>query len=131
MQPVIAVDKLTTFFKQAILSDGVHQTPHTDNLLWRIQLDTLPPQIDEYRCSSGYFTEYHAVSLSELASIINRKTQTLAYYGFTKTELKDFIVNSKVPGIDRIVPIGRTSDFSTIWDGYNLIFTLTRICEII
>ena len=34
-------------------------------------------------------------------------------------------------GIDRIVPIGRTMDFSLNWDGYNLINTLSREIEII
>jgi hypothetical protein len=131
IQPVIAVDKLTALYNQAIHSDGVCQMKPLDNLLWRIQLDTLPHQIDEYRCSSGYFSEYHASSLSELSSIVNRKYQTLAYYGFDKKELTNFITRSKISGIDRIVPIGRTSDFSPIWDGYNLISTLTRICEII
>jgi len=34
-------------------------------------------------------------------------------------------------GIDRIVPIGATMDFSLIWDGRNLINTLSREVEIV
>ena len=34
-------------------------------------------------------------------------------------------------GIDRIVPIGRTMEFSSVWDGYELINTLSRRIEII
>ena len=29
-------------------------------------------------------------------------------------------------GVDRIVPIGRTMDFSLMWDGYDLIRSMSR-----
>ena len=84
-----------------------------------------------FRCNSGYFSEYHAIGLSELSKIINKKYQTLAYYGFSKKELKDFIYQLKPSGIDRIVPIGKTMDFSLKWDGYDLITALSREIDIV
>ena len=131
IQPVIAVDKLTALFNQAANSVSIHKTVAPDNLLWRINLDTLSYRIEEFRCSSGYFLEYHAQSLTELSSIVNRKFQTLAYYGFSKIELNKFVLEGKLSGIDRIVPIGRTTDFSVFWDGFDLIKTLTRCCEVL
>ena len=131
IQPVIAVDKLTALFNQALKSEGVHKRIGTDNLLWRIELDSLWKNIDDLRCSSGYFSEYHANSLKEILSIINRKYQTLAYYGLTKDKLNQFIESTSPFGIDRIVPIGQTTDFSVIWDGFDLIRTLSRCCEIL
>jgi len=131
IQPIIVVDKLTALYNQAVNSDGVHKTTSNDNLLWLVDIDILSPQIEDFRCSSGYFSEYHANSLLEVATIINRKYQTLAYYGFNKMELSNFVKNNNLPGIDRIVPIGRTTDFSVIWDGFDLIRTLTRCCNII
>ena len=101
-----------------------------DNLLWRIQLDDLSSDIDKFSCNAGYFSEYHASSLLEVSKIINRKYQTLAYYGFSENELKDFIAKSMPFGIDRIVPIGKTMDFSLVWDGYNMINSLSRRVEI-
>ena len=62
-----------------------------DNLLWRVKLNSLENSIENHRCNSGYFTECHAGSLSELASIINPKYQTLAYHGIPKADLIDFI----------------------------------------
>lgn len=131
VQPVIAVDKLTSFYNQASQLKNIHKVVSSDNLLWRIKLDNLPTDIDKYRCSSGYFSEYHLANLSELVTIINRKYQTLAYYGIEKNDLVTFMNETKPVGIDRIVPIGKTTDFSLTWDGYNLISTLTRSCEII
>jgi hypothetical protein len=126
IQPVIAVDKLTALYNQATHVDGVHKIISEDNFLWRIHIDSLPCNIDEFRCSSGYFTECHIQSLSELDKIINRKYQTLAYYGFSKECLYNFLKETHLSGIDRIVPVGHTTDFSLTWDGYNLIETLSR-----
>lgn len=131
VQPIIAVDKLTALFNQAVNSDKIRKESSTDNLIWRVELENLEKNLDEYRCSSGYFSEYHATSLTELTQIVNRKYQTMAYYGFGIVELESFIKKEHPSGIDRIVPIGKTMDFSLIWDGYDLIETLTRKIEIL
>ncbi len=131
IQPVIAVDKLSAFYEQASVQNGLSKIVTDDNAIWRIEMNSLPADIDEYRCSSGYFSEYHLSSLSELSSIINRSYQTLAYYGIPKEELADFMKQFSPSGIDRIVPIGRTADFSLVWDGFELITTLSRTIEII
>ena len=130
VQPVAAVDKMTSFFNQAIQMENIHLVPNENNLLWRVTLNELSSDIDDFRCTSGYFSEYHAKDLRELSTVINKKYQTLAYYGFPKQQLENFIKQQKPIGIDRIVPIGRTTDFSLIWDGYNLINSLSRIIEI-
>jgi len=130
VQPIIAVDKLTSFYNQAIQMNNIKLVPKQDNLLWRVVLNELSHDIDNFRCNSGYFSEYHVQDMGELSGVINNKYQTLAYYGFSKDQLVDFIDQLKPLGIDRIVPIGRTTDFSLIWDGYNLINSLSRIIEI-
>ncbi len=130
VQSVRAVDKITSFYDQAIQLSGIELVGTADNLLWRIKLNDLSSDIDLFRCNAGYFSEYHASSILDLSKIINRKYQTLAYYGFSKRELKEFIIQLKPLGIDRIVPIGRTMDFSLIWDGYSLIGSLSRTIEI-
>lgn len=130
VQPALAMDKITSFFSQAIQMKGIHKISNKDNLLWRVNLEKLCEDIDLFKSSSGYFSEYHAKSLVELSKIINRKYQTLAYYGFSKREFSNLINKIRPLGIDRIVPIGRTMEFSLNWDGYNLINTLSREIEI-
>jgi hypothetical protein len=130
VQPIVAVDKLTSFFNQAIQMGNITLVNKNDNLLWRVTLDDLSSDIDDFRCNSGYFSEYHLKNIEELSTVINNKYQTLAYYGFSKEQLEGLIDQLKPVGIDRIVPIGRTTDFSLIWDGYNLINSLSRIIEI-
>jgi hypothetical protein len=128
---VIAIDKLTAFYTQAIKLNNVTKVKTANNSLWRINLNELSSEIEKYSCSSGYFLEFNIDSFSDLKKIVNRKYQTMAYYGFSKEELSVFFKESNLFGIDRIVPIGRTLDFSLIWDGYDLIRSLSRTCEIV
>ena len=128
---VIAVDKLTTFYTQAINQEGVTKEDVKNNSLWRINLTELNSEVDSYTCSSGYFQEFRINSLQDLKKIVNRKYQTMSYFGIPKVELSNFIIQSNLFGIDRIVPVGRTLDFSLNWDGYDLIRSLSRTCEII
>ena len=87
--------------------------------------------IESHRCSSGYFNEFVIQSLDELIPIINRRYQTLSYFGISNEEFKSWLINSKPIGIDRFVPIGRTMDFSLVWDGFDLVNNLSRQVSII
>ena len=84
IQPVSAIDKLTNFYSQAIQTDRILLEHRKDNMIFRVKLNDLKDDIDCFRSNSGYFSEYHASSLMELSKIINKKYQTLSYYGFTK-----------------------------------------------
>ena len=54
----------------------------------------------------------------------------MSYLGFNKIILQEFIETSNLKGIDRIVPIGQTLDFSLYWDGYDLISQMSRVVTI-
>ena len=111
--------------------DGISLVEWTkDNKLVLVNMKRLDASIDDHRCAGGYFSEYRAADLKEIVSIVKDKYQTLAYYGFDKEELEGFITDSRLKGIDRIVPFGETTSFSFMWDGYNLIETLSRECSI-
>lgn len=130
LEPILAVDKLSAFYRQAILSNVVKEENKNNNL-WRIKLRELSADIPHYRCAGGYFSEYSTNDFNDLASIVTTKYQTLAYFGFSKDELQQFVLNNHIKGIDRIVPIGKTTDFSLIWDGYDLITMLSREISIL
>ena len=130
VQPVSAIDKLTALYSHSITGSKLNLEEHSDNLIYRVKLDELQENIDNFSCNSGYFYEYDAGSTEEISGIVNRRYQTLSYYGYTKNELSDIIKSIKPVGIDRITPIGKTMDFSLTWDGYNLINILSREVEI-
>lgn len=130
LSPLLAVDKLSSLFILSQENFDVKRELPTDNKLWRINISQLTSDIDKYRCAAGYFLEYTASSLKEIKTIVNRKYQTMAYYGYEQKDLVMLVMELRVNGIDRIVPIGKTTDFSLIWDGFNLIETLSRKIEI-
>lgn len=125
-QPVMATNKLTAFYRQAVNLD-VKKEDTPDNFIFRVNLGTLPMNLEDYRCTCGYFSEYIISSLNEIAPLINVKYQTLAYFGISKESLEKFVLDNKINGLDRIVSVGHTTDFSLTWDGWNLIESFTRI----
>lgn len=128
-QDVMAVDKLTALYKQAVAMP-THDEDTKDNVLRRVEIESLPCDIDSFRCAGGYFTECEVQSLDDIAPIITAKYQTLAYYGFERDELEAFVQRNRLTGIDRIVPIGETTAFSLIWDGRDLIQAMSRVIDI-
>lgn len=130
LQEVMSVAKLATFYRQAAYMDvRVEEMP--DNLVVRVELKELPKNIEDFRCTCGYFSEKSVESLDEISPIVNIKYQSLGYFGFEKEELNKFVIRNRFQGLDRIVPIGETTVFSFTWDGYNLINTFTRVPSIL
>jgi Acyl-CoA reductase (LuxC) len=129
MAAIIAVDKLTTLCRCALDLPGAKAAAMPDHLIDRIQLEELSPDLDQYRCAGGSFFEYDDQNLDALRPIVTRKYQTLSYIGFDPEDLRQWVLSNGLAGIDRVVPIGRTADFGPIWDGYDLISFLSRVCD--
>lgn len=127
LEPVVAVDKLTAAYRAAIGLDGSRIVPMADNTVVRIALRELTPAIEENRCAGGFFLEYAAETLADLVPVVRRKYQTLSYLGLEKEELVRFVRENRLSGIDRIAPMGKTMDFALVWDGIDLIRTLSRV----
>ncbi len=129
-QDVMAVDKLTALYKQAVAMP-THDEQTKDNVLRRVEIESLQCDIDSFRCAGGYFTECEVQSLDDITPIVSAKYQTLAYYGFEKQELEAFVQRNHLTGIDRIVPFGETTAFSLTWDGRDLIQSMSRVVSIL
>lgn len=97
----------------------------------RLKVDELNDNIMNYRYNSGFFYEYDADSLTELLPIANGKCQTVTYFGLTRGQIIKFVNEGHPKGIDRFVPMGKSMDFTLVWDGYDLITTLSRIVNVI
>ncbi len=130
LQAVMSVDKFIAFYRQAICMN-VKMQDMPDNLVFRTELSELPKNIEAFRCACGYFSEKTIGTIDEIASIVTVKYQTLGYYGFKKEELVDFVRRNRFLGLDRIVPIGETTNFALTWDGYNLIDTFSRLPSVL
>jgi acetolactate synthase small subunit len=131
LSPIIAVDKLVSLLQQSTTDHKLTKVKSINNKLWRISTPTLHKELENYTCAGGYFLEYNARSVEEISLFVTRKFQTMAYFGFEKDDLREALKKMKLLGIDRVVPFGKTTDFDLIWDGYDLIYTLSRECVVI
>lgn len=122
-----AVDKYAHLCRTAIQIKGAKVTSKMDNRVFRVALVELPENIAEYRGRYGFFFETIDNDLTQLRRIVNTRYQTLTCFGVDPQALAQMVVASGLAGIDRIVPVGKALDIGVIWDGYNLIHTMSRI----
>jgi hypothetical protein len=127
---IAALDKFTQACRDAIELDSVAGFERENNRLVRLRLSEALPGIESRRCHSGYFHEWVIPRLRDAAAIVTSKYQTLTYFGFPREELASFVTGNRLPGIDRIVPVGEAMDIGPTWDGFDLIRTLSRVCDI-
>ncbi|MGI6152881.1 MAG: acyl-CoA reductase [Christensenellaceae bacterium] len=131
LEPVFAVDKYTQLLEMAIDMPGIKNVKRYENYLYVATLSALPEKTSEVlRAKYGLFFELDEDDLGKIAPFIDRKFQTLTYFGGEKQRLQDFVLQNRLVGIDRIVPIGQALDIGVYWDGYDIVSTLSRIVDL-
>lgn len=99
-------------------------------LLIRLKLKGLPKAPENLRGYFGTLIELQLSKLDELTPIVNERYQTLSYFGFDATELLQWVLGQRLRGIDRIVPVGKAIDMGLLWDGHDLLSSLSRSIEL-
>lgn len=128
LQGMTAVDKYVQLCGDAMSRREVAQVIRQGgNLLYRAQLSTLPVQEKTaLRGRGGYFYEYDLKSLEDLCEIVDEKYQTLTYFGIEPERVRELVMERRLRGIDRIVPVGAAMDIDIVWDGYDLVTVMSR-----
>ncbi len=126
LQAVQAVDKLVKFDLLAMNKKTVLKKS-ANNKIIRAEIFSIDADLINYAGNSGFFLEYVAQDLTEILPICGVRCQTLSYFGYDIDALKNFVKINRPRGIDRIVPFSRTLDFGLNWDGYDLIYSMSRI----
>lgn len=130
-EAISAVDKLTRLCLLSAQYPGVKKVSDARNLVMRVELSSLDADTLALRGNCGFFMEYVAHSLDDVTAICGERCQTLATFGITSAVLDDWLARQRPKGVDRIVPLGRTLDFTLQWDGYDLLALLTRNISVI
>ena len=79
---------------------------------------------------NGTFFQKNINEIYNLKSFITKRCQTVSYFGFGKSQLKHFLMNSNLLGIDRVVPLGRALEIDIVWDGYEVVKSLSRVISL-
>jgi hypothetical protein len=130
LSPVEVVDKFVQVCRSAISETHVQWVERSGNLLYRIALNSLEQHQDTCR---GYFGTVHEVvlpSLDELAPIVNERYQTLTSQGIENSTVREWIIRHRLRGVDRVVPVGRALDMNILWDGFDIVKSLSRVIDI-
>lgn len=130
MESIGAIDKYNKFFSDISIIKNIKNTYRYGSNVYVINLFKIDKDIDSYRGKWGYFYETNFKKFEDIFKYTNEKCQTISYFGFEKLILMNFIKKNNFKGVDRIVPIGQSLDIGLIWDGYDLIRTLSRVVEI-
>ena len=125
MKPIQAVDKLTSLSMLGMGHAGVYVVSD-NNMVVRVEVEKLFPELMNYKNGGGYFFEYKAKELEEIVPVLTKQCQTISVLGVEKQEILDVVYQYGVRGVDRVVALGQTMGLEFIWDGFKMIETMSR-----
>ena len=123
------IDKFTKICEYAA-SRGEVKKVYNNSFSSRIEIKKIPKDITSLRVGFGFFFEHFTNDLKDIARSVSSKFQTMTYFGFKEADLKKFVLEEKPSGIDRIVPVGRALEFDQLWDGYDLIRSMSKVIDL-
>lgn len=125
IQGSIAVQKLDAALQMAAKYDHVYIV-QMGNQIVRAEVNALQCEMWDYIVPGGFFIEADGASLDALLPILTPYCQTLCVYGVCADATTEFLLQHRVTGVDRVVPVGHSLDFSLNWDGLSLVGMMSR-----
>ena len=120
------VDKYTNLLENIISEKDFTDIQMFKNNLYVVSPNTKTNSIENIRGVNGTFFQKNIKHLDQLKKFISKKCQTVSYFGFTKEQFRKFLIENNLLGIDRVVPIGKALEIDIIWDGYEVVESLSR-----
>ena len=121
-----AIDNYTNLCSYLINLKNLKYYNIYDKSIYVIGLKKINLETNSLRGKWGFFFEYESNNFNNILNLVDKKCQTLTYFGFKKKFFEEFIDIQKPKGIDRIVPIGQALDINLNWDGYDINTLLSR-----
>jgi hypothetical protein len=79
----------------------------------------------------GFLGVCYLSALDDLIDRIEDRDQTLSYEGFPRKMMEAFASSAAPRGLRRIVPIGQSLNFDTVWDGNDLLRDTVRFVRLL
>lgn len=127
LQPIKVSTKYTDAWEFAMTYPQISSIEHIQNAVYLYTLSALPEDITKLSGAFGQFFQYSITALDDIMPYMNKKMQTISTFGIHPDEIRQQLLAHHVMGVDRIVPIGQAMDMSIVWDGMNMIESLSRI----
>jgi hypothetical protein len=123
--PMEYLNKLVAEQSYAILEQA-HIRKGRSNMLRVVTVEEAASIDDREHCGGGFFVEATIGDLAEITRLATTRHQTIVSHGIAAEAWRAVLSQGGCAGIDRIVPVGDALTFSNVWDGYNLLRSLTR-----
>lgn len=132
LEPRNLLLKFTELAKVVMTSDSRSISSYPGAKLSRVKISLGKAPLSSHLTNRfGTFFEHDIATLNELSLILDRRIQTITYFGVAPKRIVDLVIQHRVKGVDRIVPVGKALDFELRWDGYDLPRTLSRVVTFI
>ena len=122
----VVLNKYSNLIKNMIDQKNFQNIKLFKNNLYVVNPNKNIKNIENIRGISGIFFQKNIASIIELKKFITKKCQTVTYFGLNKKQIESFVLKNNLFGIDRVVPIGKAFDINLVWDGYDVIDSLSR-----
>ena len=130
LEPIQSMDKFVAACDNAAANEHIQSVKRQGRTLYRVQLNDLGSKQSDCRGYSGTVHEVTLSKLDDLSPAVTERYQTLTYFGYGPEEMSAYAKVARLRGIDRIVPVGQALDMDAIWDGFDVIASLSRIVDV-
>lgn len=124
LDPVALIDKTLDVMRNTQLADTPINLDRTQSNSWRISTQNVQPGTLRF----GTFLEVMVPVGAHLDPWLRSNEQTLTVAGISPQEVFKIL---KIPSIDRIVPMGQALNISMLWDGRDILTTLSRKVDVV
>lgn len=124
------IDRFARAGNIAFQEEKFKLSSNKSDAIYRFDLEKHEANFERYRIGYGTFSEIKNISYRTLADNVTSRYQTVTYFGVDPSDLAKNLINEGVKGVDRIVPVGSALNIDLIWDGYDIIRTLSRIMQV-
>lgn len=125
LQPAIVMDKYVQACSD-LIKNRVSGVERHDGYLTTAELSKAHALSELNRGTGGYFYEKSVGDFSEVLDAVDERYQTITFAGIDGEDLRRQVLRCRARGIDRVVPLGQAMNLGLLWDGYDLVETLSR-----
>lgn len=126
IEPIHVMNRLVEMCQMLATSGGVDEVTGLQSAATRVALARGANWQELSSLRFGTFTQVVVREVAELGALVDPNVQTLGHLGFGAHELDELVAAVLGRGVDRVVPLGTALEFDLVWDGYDMIHTLTR-----
>lgn len=122
IDPMARINRNLDIFRD-VITIGHPLNLTTEHDIWRLD----DPEVMGLPLRFGTFLELPVTQVAQVLDHLRANEQTLTTLGISPEEVfRRLTADGRIPGIDRIVPVGSALDISFNWDGKEVLSILSR-----